>query len=70
MGGRCLGSRVLHVGASGEIVDEIAFDSGVFACGLGGSDGRTCSFVPPRISMNTLARWLPKESCCRFAWSL
>ena len=29
-----------------------------------------CSFVPPRISMNTLARWLPKESCCRFAWSL
>ncbi len=24
----------------------------------------------PRISMNTLARWIPKESCCRFAWSL
>ena len=33
--------RVLRVREGGEIVDEIAVDSGVFACMLGGDDGRT-----------------------------
>ncbi|MEA1794633.1 SMP-30/gluconolactonase/LRE family protein [Rhodococcus qingshengii] len=55
-----LGSRVLHVGASGEIVDEIAFDSGVFACGLGGSDGRTL-FVCAAPDFNEHARKVATE---------
>jgi sugar lactone lactonase YvrE len=33
--------RVLRVREGGEVVDEIAVDMGVFACMLGGSDGRT-----------------------------
>ncbi|RMI28868.1 SMP-30/gluconolactonase/LRE family protein [Nocardia stercoris] len=33
--------RVLRVGAGGEILDEISPGTGVFACTLGGADGRT-----------------------------
>ncbi|OZC47103.1 gluconolactonase [Rhodococcus sp. WWJCD1] len=36
-----LGQRVLHVAQGGEVLDQLDFDLGVFACGLGGSDGRT-----------------------------
>ena len=36
-----LGQRVLHVAQGGEVLDQLDFDFGVFACGLGGSDGRT-----------------------------
>jgi len=36
-----LNGRVLRVREGGEIVDEIHVDSGVFACMLGGDDGRT-----------------------------
>ena len=36
-----LGGRVLRVREGGEIVDEIAVAPGVFACMLGGDDGRT-----------------------------
>lgn len=36
-----LGQRVLHVKQGGEILDQLDFETGVFACGLGGSDGRT-----------------------------
>ncbi len=35
-----LGKRVVRV-AGGAIVEEIAFETGVFACGLGGDDGQT-----------------------------
>ena len=34
-------ARVLRVREGGEVVEEIAVDSGVFACMLGGDDGRT-----------------------------
>jgi sugar lactone lactonase YvrE len=36
-----LGGRVVRVREGGEIVEEIAPGTGVFACGLGGADGRT-----------------------------
>jgi sugar lactone lactonase YvrE len=36
-----LGGRVLRVREGGEIVEEIAPGTGVFACGLAGADGRT-----------------------------
>jgi sugar lactone lactonase YvrE len=36
-----LGSRVLRIREGGEILDEIAVGTGVFACMLGGQDGRT-----------------------------
>jgi sugar lactone lactonase YvrE len=36
-----LGGRVLRVREGGEVVEEIAPGIGVFACGLGGADGRT-----------------------------
>jgi sugar lactone lactonase YvrE len=35
------GARLLRVREGGEIVDEIAVGTGVFACMLGGADGRT-----------------------------
>lgn len=34
-------ARVVRVREGGEIVDEIGLDTGVFACMLGGADGRT-----------------------------
>jgi sugar lactone lactonase YvrE len=36
-----LNGRALRVREGGEILDEVAADSGVFACMLGGDDGRT-----------------------------
>jgi sugar lactone lactonase YvrE len=36
-----LGQRVVHVVPGKGIVDQLEFDTGVFACGLGGDDGRT-----------------------------
>jgi sugar lactone lactonase YvrE len=36
-----VGARVLRVREGGQIVEEIAVGTGVFACMLGGSDGRT-----------------------------
>jgi sugar lactone lactonase YvrE len=36
-----LGGRALRVREGGEIVDEVSPGTGVFACGLGGADGRT-----------------------------
>ena len=36
-----LGGRIAHVVAGQGVVDQLDFDSGVFACGLGGEDGRT-----------------------------
>jgi sugar lactone lactonase YvrE len=36
-----LGGRVIRVREGGEIVEEIAPGTGVFACGLGGPEGRT-----------------------------
>ncbi len=42
------GGRVLRVQEGGEILDEISTGSGVFACMLGGADGRTlfCCVAP------------------------
>ncbi len=36
-----IGARLIRVREGGEITDEIRFDTGVFACMLGGADGRT-----------------------------
>jgi sugar lactone lactonase YvrE len=36
-----LGGRVLRVREGGDVVEEIAPGTGVFACALGGADGRT-----------------------------
>lgn len=36
-----LGQRIVHVVPGKGIVDQLEFDTGVFACGLGGNDGRT-----------------------------
>lgn len=36
-----VGARVLRVREGGEVVEEIHVDTGVYACMLGGSDGRT-----------------------------
>jgi sugar lactone lactonase YvrE len=36
-----LGGRLIRVREGGEIVEEVAVGSGVFACMLGGADGRT-----------------------------
>jgi sugar lactone lactonase YvrE len=36
-----VGARVIRVREGGEVVEEIAPGTGVFACGLGGADGRT-----------------------------
>jgi sugar lactone lactonase YvrE len=37
----CFGGRALRVLPGGEIADEIRVGSGVYACALGGADGRT-----------------------------
>jgi len=34
-------NRVLRVAEGGQLLEEVAVDSGVFACALGGDDGRT-----------------------------
>ena len=36
-----LGQRVVHLAHGKGIIDQLDFDTGVFACGLGGDDGRT-----------------------------
>lgn len=36
-----LGNRLLHVREGGHVIDEVPTGTGVFACILGGSDGRT-----------------------------
>ena len=36
-----LGGRVLRVREGGEVVEEVAPGTGVFACGLAGAEGRT-----------------------------
>ncbi len=36
-----LGGRAIRVREGGEIVDEVSPGTGVYACGLGGADGRT-----------------------------
>lgn len=36
-----LGQRIVHIEPGRGIVDQLEFDTGVFACGFGGDDGRT-----------------------------
>lgn len=50
-----LGQRVVQVREGEGIVDEITFDTGVFACGFGGDDGRTL-FVCAAPDFNEHAR--------------
>jgi len=36
-----LNQRIVQIREGEGVVDELTFDTGVFACGFGGSDGRT-----------------------------
>ncbi|MCJ0907443.1 SMP-30/gluconolactonase/LRE family protein [Rhodococcus sp. ARC_M6] len=55
-----LGGRIVHVAEGVGVIGEIAFGSGVFACGLGGSDGRTL-FVCAAPDFNEHARKIATE---------
>lgn len=37
----CFGNRAIRVGRDGQIAEEIGVGTGVYACALGGADGRT-----------------------------
>lgn len=56
-----VGGRVLRVREGGEVVDEVQVDSGVFACMLGGDDGRTL-FVCAAPDFDPAARAATHES--------
>ncbi|MDV6270913.1 SMP-30/gluconolactonase/LRE family protein [Rhodococcus globerulus] len=55
-----IGSRILHVAAGSGVIGEIPFETGVFACGLGGADGRTL-FVCAAPDFNEHARKVATE---------
>ncbi|MGU3437983.1 SMP-30/gluconolactonase/LRE family protein [Actinomycetes bacterium M1A6_2h] len=50
-----LGQRIVQVREGEGVVDELKFDTGVFACGFGGDDGRTL-FVCAAPDFNEHAR--------------
>lgn len=56
-----LNGRVVRVREGGEIVDEIHVDSGVFACMLGGDDGRTL-FMSAAPDFDEQARSAAREA--------
>ena len=56
-----IGGRVVRVREGGEIVDEIKVDQGVFACMLGGPDGRTL-FMCEAPDFHEEARKAARES--------
>ncbi|OZM80705.1 gluconolactonase [Pseudonocardia sp. MH-G8] len=56
-----LGGKVIRVQEGGDIVDEIQVDSGVFACMLGGDDGRTL-FLCAAPDFDAAARAAARES--------
>jgi sugar lactone lactonase YvrE len=53
--------RAIRVREGGEIVDEISPGTGVFACGLGGADGRTL-FICAAPDFNAAARAAAREA--------
>ncbi len=55
-----LGQRIVHVVPGKGIVDQLEFNTGVFACGLGGGDGRTL-FVCAAPDFNEHQRKVEKE---------
>lgn len=59
-----LGNRVIRVREGGEIVDEIAVGTGVYACMLGGTDGRTL-FICCAPDFNEHARSAAREATIR-----
>jgi sugar lactone lactonase YvrE len=56
-----LNGRVIRVREGGEIVDEISAGTGVFACGLGGADGRTL-FICAAPDFDERARAAAREA--------
>ncbi|KQU36122.1 MULTISPECIES: SMP-30/gluconolactonase/LRE family protein [unclassified Rhodococcus (in: high G+C Gram-positive bacteria)] len=50
-----LGQRIVQIREGEGVVDELTFDTGVFACGFGGDDGRTL-FVCAAPDFNEHAR--------------
>ncbi|MBY6539493.1 SMP-30/gluconolactonase/LRE family protein [Rhodococcus sp. BP-349] len=50
-----LGQRIVQIREGQGVVDELTFDTGVFACGFGGDDGRTL-FVCAAPDFNEHAR--------------
>ncbi|MDI9918591.1 SMP-30/gluconolactonase/LRE family protein [Rhodococcus sp. IEGM 1379] len=55
-----IGNRIIHVVEGAGVIGEIPFDTGVFACGFGGSDGRTL-FVCAAPDFNEHARKVASE---------
>jgi sugar lactone lactonase YvrE len=56
-----LNGRAIRVREGGEIVDEVSPGTGVFACGLGGADGRTL-FLCAAPDFNATARAAAREA--------
>jgi sugar lactone lactonase YvrE len=57
-----LGGRVLRVREGGEVLEEISVGTGVFACMLGGADGRTL-FLCTAPDFDRTARSAAREAC-------
>lgn len=55
-----IGNRIIHVVEGVGVIGEIPFDTGVFACGFGGADGRTL-FVCAAPDFNEHARKVATE---------
>ena len=56
-----LNGRAIRVREGGEIVDEVSTGTGVFACGLGGADGRTL-FICAAPDFDERARAAAREA--------
>jgi len=56
-----LNGRAIRVREGGEIVDEVSTGTGVFACGLGGVDGRTL-FICAAPDFDERARAAAREA--------
>ena len=61
-----LGGRVIRVREGGEIIDEVQVGTGVFACMLGGADGRTL-FICAAPDFQEEARKNAREATLRTA---
>lgn len=63
-----LNRRLVRVRESAGIVDEIPFETGVFACMLGGTDGRTLYACASPSSSGTSAHIPATPACSLYAW--
>ena len=61
-----LGGRAIRVRQGGEIIDEVQAGTGVFACMLGGADGRTL-FICAAPDFQEEARKNAREATLRTA---